>query len=229
MLLLGHRGCRGREVENTLAAFDYALDAGCDGFEFDVRRTLDGVPVVWHDARLRGHFLSRQSWKSLRALAARNGGLRRRAVALCTLEEVLERYHQVAWMDIELKVRGMEEQVARLLQRYRPARGFVVSSFRRPILLELHRLDPALPLAYIFERMPRAEVWHALPALCMKPSARLVNARRVAEFHGDGRAVLAWTVKGARTLRRLAAAGVDGVIADDPEALTAQAARLTGR
>jgi hypothetical protein len=41
-LLLGHRGARRAAPENTLAAFDLALQHGCDGFEFDVRRTLDG-------------------------------------------------------------------------------------------------------------------------------------------------------------------------------------------
>ena len=80
MLLLGHRGCRGTFTENTFAAFDHALESGCDGFEFDVRRTADGVPVVWHDARLRGRFISRLEYGSLheRCLSAgRRRGARR--------------------------------------------------------------------------------------------------------------------------------------------------------
>ncbi len=70
---------------------------------------------------------------------------------------MLARYAPLGWMDIELKVRGVEAPVAELLRRYRPARGFVVSSFRRPVLLELHRIDPWLPLAFIFDRMPRGK------------------------------------------------------------------------
>jgi glycerophosphoryl diester phosphodiesterase len=66
MLLLGHRGCRGAFTENTFAAFDHALESGCDGFELDVRMTADAVPVIWHDARLRGRFLSRQRWEAVR-------------------------------------------------------------------------------------------------------------------------------------------------------------------
>jgi glycerophosphoryl diester phosphodiesterase len=54
-LLLGHRGARLPQVpENTIAAFDLALQAGCDGFEFDVRCSKDGQLVVAHDARLCG-------------------------------------------------------------------------------------------------------------------------------------------------------------------------------
>jgi len=58
-LLLGHRGCRSRvhpafPVENSLAAFEYALAHGCDGFEFDVRHTRDGRNVLWHDPVWKG-------------------------------------------------------------------------------------------------------------------------------------------------------------------------------
>jgi glycerophosphoryl diester phosphodiesterase len=217
MLLLGHRGCRGAFTENTFAAFDHALASGCDGFEFDVRQTADSVPVVWHDARLRGRFVSRQDYGSLRARCLIAGRLPRRpSIALCELEAVLARYAQTAWMDIEIKVRGVEVAVAELVRRYRPARGFVISSFRRRVLLELHRIDPSLPLGFIFDRMPRSIVWCALPSEYVKPSARLVTAARVREFHAEGKKVLVWTVNQASAMRRLRDAGVDGVIGDDP-------------
>ncbi|HZD32598.1 MAG TPA: glycerophosphodiester phosphodiesterase family protein, partial [Candidatus Angelobacter sp.] len=62
-LLLGHRGVRATRLgrltadlpaENSLAAFEYALAQGSDGFEFDVRHTLDGRNVLWHDADYNG-------------------------------------------------------------------------------------------------------------------------------------------------------------------------------
>jgi glycerophosphoryl diester phosphodiesterase len=230
MLLLGHRGCRGEFMENTFAAFDHAIESGCDGFELDVRLTADAVPVVWHDARLRGHFISRQNLETLRTRCLTARRLPRRPViALCQLEEVLARYSQTAWMDIELKVRGLEAQVAALLQRYRPARGFVVSSFRRSILLDLHRIDPGLPLAFIFDRMPRARVWRALPIEFVKPSARLVTAARINQFHADGIKVLAWTVNQPSAMRRLAELGVDGMIGDDPAMLCSRGTRKTSQ
>jgi len=58
-LLIGHRGCRrgqpigeGPPPENTLEAFEYAVAKGAHGFELDTRFTKDGVPVVFHDARV---------------------------------------------------------------------------------------------------------------------------------------------------------------------------------
>jgi glycerophosphoryl diester phosphodiesterase len=220
MLLLGHRGCRGAFTENTFAAFDHALESGCDGFELDVRMTADAVPVIWHDARLRGRFLSRQRWEAMRerCLTARIG---RSVIALCELEEVLARYRQVAFMDIELKVRGLETQVAELVRRYRPERGFLISSFRRPVLREIHSVDPTLPLGFIFDRMPREKVWGELPVQYMKPSARLVTAARVRQFHAAGMKVLTWRVSQGTIARRVVEAGVDGMIGDDPEMLAA--------
>lgn len=220
MLLLGHRGCRGKITENTFAAFDYAIESGCDGFELDVRLSSDAIPVIWHDARVRGRFISRHGFGRLRERCLTAGRLRRgEVIELCRLEEVLARYAQVGWMDIELKVRGLEAQVAGLVRRYRPARGFVISSFRRAILLELHRLDPGLPLALIFDRMPKAKGWSDLPIEFVKPKARLVTAARVRQFHAGGKKVLTWTVNHPLAMRRLIEAGVDGMIGDDPAML----------
>ncbi len=55
-LLLGHRGARAsRQIpENSLASFELCLQHGCDGFEFDVRRSADGVAVICHDAAVGG-------------------------------------------------------------------------------------------------------------------------------------------------------------------------------
>ena len=173
--------------------------------------------MVWHDARLRGHSIARQDFRSLRERCARPGRLPRRgAIALSCLEEVLARYAHVAWMDIELKVRGLEAQVVELVRRYGPARGFVLSSFRRPVLLELHRIDPKLPLAFIFDRMPREKTWRGLPVQFVKPIAQLVTSARVRQFHAAGMKVLTWTVNHPSEMRRLSEAGVDGMIGDDP-------------
>jgi len=51
-LIIGHRGASTHAPENTLAAFQLALDVGADGVEFDVQLAKDGVPVVIHDTTL---------------------------------------------------------------------------------------------------------------------------------------------------------------------------------
>ncbi len=51
-LIIGHRGASAHAPENTLAAFQLALDVGADGVEFDVQLAKDGVPIVIHDSTL---------------------------------------------------------------------------------------------------------------------------------------------------------------------------------
>ena len=45
----GHRGARAVLPENTMAAFEYAIDQGADAIEMDVVVTKDDVPVIFHD------------------------------------------------------------------------------------------------------------------------------------------------------------------------------------
>ena len=64
-LLLGHRGASKDAPENTVTAFELALSQGCDGVEFDVRRTSDGQLVICHDAALHGFVVDETPFKKL--------------------------------------------------------------------------------------------------------------------------------------------------------------------
>ena len=48
----GHRGARGLLPENTIAAFERAIELGVDVLELDLGMSRDGVPVVHHDRGL---------------------------------------------------------------------------------------------------------------------------------------------------------------------------------
>src|SRR5882757_7103064 len=135
-LLLGHRGARAsRHIpENTVASFELCLQHGCDGFEFDVRQSADGHAVVCHDPFVRGMEIA----KTPAAL-----------LDLPTLDQVLQLFAARAFLDIELKVKGLEQETLRLLQEHSPSKGFVVSSFLPQVLVTLHGLDATTPLGFI--------------------------------------------------------------------------------
>src|SRR5437870_2260210 len=51
-IIIVHRGACTIAPENTLEAYAAAMDYGADGCEVDIRRTADGVLVLFHDDML---------------------------------------------------------------------------------------------------------------------------------------------------------------------------------
>lgn len=209
-LLLGHRGARRYAPGNTLAAFDLALEHGCDGFEFDVRLTRDAVPVLCHDARLARRSIRRSSYAVLEERLARKA-----AAPPATLDDVLARYSRRAWLDIELKVAGLEQAVLDAIRRHGWTESFCVSSFRLRVIEELRARDPLVPLGFLTDKRWRIGKWERYDTQVVIPHYRLLSRRLVEEVHAAGRLLVTWTVNSPRQMRRLADLGVDGIISDD--------------
>jgi glycerophosphoryl diester phosphodiesterase len=218
-LLLGHRGLRVRGLrwlnstmpsENSLAAFEYAMSQGCDGFEFDVRPTRDGRNALWHDPDFNGREIAATDFAQL---------TNRDGTRLVCLEDVLAQFGHRAYLDIEIKVTGHEESVVAALWRQRPERPHMVSSFLPEVLLRLHDIDDQIPLGYICERADLMARWRELPIKVFLPRRDLVWPQLIGEVHGRGDQIMTWTVNSASQMLQLADSGVDGLISDDPALL----------
>jgi len=211
-LLLGHRGARLYAPENTLAAFDLALEHGAQGFEFDVRSTRDREPILCHDPKFHRLVIRRQTLKQLHAMCNTPDGMPP------TLEEVLARYGHSAFLNIEIKVRGMEDLVARAVKHARPHRYFI-SSFLPSVVRKLHALDRSLVLGTLAQTTWQLRRWRTLPATYVVPNYRLLSRRLVEKLHRAGKTVITWTVNDRKQMLRLAELGVDGIISDDTKLL----------
>jgi glycerophosphoryl diester phosphodiesterase len=205
-LLLGHRGARASsEVpENTPAAFELCLRHGCDGFEFDVRKSSDGVPVICHDPVYRGLHIERTPAAQL---------------SLPTLDQVLEKFSARAFLDIELKVSGLGGLLIAALRQYPPTRGYVVSSFLPEVLEAAHALDASVPLGFICDERSALPLWHDLPVDWFIPQSPLVDQELVEECHSAAKKVMVWTVNRAAKMLQLASWDVDALISDDTKLL----------
>jgi glycerophosphoryl diester phosphodiesterase len=211
LILLGHRGDRRLARENTIAAFDRALENGCDGFEFDVRLTLDGQAVVFHDPKISGVAFASSPFSRLAALDAARAICDR----LCLLDDIMARYAPGAFLDIELKVPGLESKLIELLKQYPPKRGYIVSSFLPEIIEALAEREPTLPLGFIVQSRQILPRWRALPVEYLIANYRLVTADLVKACHDAQRKILVWTVNKPSSMRGMANLGVDGIISDD--------------
>jgi glycerophosphoryl diester phosphodiesterase len=202
-LLLGHRGARARESipENTVASFDQALADGCDGFEFDVRLTADGAGVICHDPYFEGVEIASVSARQL--------------VKLPQLEDILGRYSDRAFLDIELKVVGLELKTVELLRKYPPLRGFVISSFLPEVLHVIHQGAAEIPLGLICETRDELREWGELPLDYVIPHQKLVDLAALSQFKAAAKKIIVWTVNDAANMLRFREFGVDGIISDD--------------
>jgi glycerophosphoryl diester phosphodiesterase len=206
-LLLGHRGARATKgiPENTFASFDLALEHGCDGFEFDVRLSADKQAVVCHDAKHRRSTIARSQSRQLADLPR--------------LEDVLARYGKRVFLDIELKVAGLESIALRALRDHPPERGFVVSSFLPAVIMELKARSAAVPIGIICDKQRQLAAWRKLPIDYVIVEKSLVKADLVEEVHAAGRRLLVWTVNDVKSMLSLSRCDVDGIISDDTQRL----------
>jgi glycerophosphoryl diester phosphodiesterase len=205
MILLGHRGARAsRQIpENTLESFELCLEQGCDGFEFDVRRSADGIAVICHDPEVRGLQIESTPAEEL---------------ALPTLEDVLERFSARAFLDIELKVGGLERQLAAALRAHPPTKGYVVSSFLPAVLSTVGQIDYGIPLGVLCERDDQVTPT-GLPMAWMIPHFTRVTRELIERAHTAGSKIMTWTVNRADEMRRFADWGMDAIISDETELL----------
>lgn len=207
-LLLGHRGARAsRHIpENTLASFELCLQHGCDGFEFDVRRSADGVAVICHDPTIAGREVESTPANDL---------------MLPTLDEVLQQFSTRAFLDVELKVAGLETQVVAALREHPPQMGYVISSFLPRVLRAVHDRDGSIPLGLLTEggRAKGPVPPHGVPFAWVIPRRDLADQELINQTHDDGERVMVWTVNRVNDMRQLAAWGVDAIISDETELL----------
>ncbi|HEV8121477.1 MAG TPA: glycerophosphodiester phosphodiesterase family protein [Candidatus Polarisedimenticolia bacterium] len=237
-LCFAHRGSSVRAPENTLAAFEAAIKDGADAIEFDVRRTLDGVPVVLHDATLdrsttgRGP-LARTTLRELRRLDAGAWfDARFRGARVPTLAETLDLCRGRAGLNVEMKLDGLPggragrtaeaqalaQAVAGVVAQSRFDGYLVVSSFDRKALEAFRARSRKALLGLLVSRSARAvgAVDRRVKLHAVHPHRRLASARRLRALHRRGLLAYVWGVDDTETIARLARDGADGVMTDDP-------------
>ncbi len=223
-----HRGDSAHAPENTMLAFDKARTAGADAIELDVRLDKDGTVLVFHDDtldRLCGRpgtleALGFSEWKHLRV-----GG-----EPIPTLAEVL--HTTELEIDIEIKshklgrMGALVAATAKVVAESGRAEEILVSSFDPFALMQFHRHQPDIALAYLFhdeQALPLRRGWVGswTGASILHPQHTLCTEARVKAWHAAGLPINAWTVDDPGELRRLAGLGIDGVFANDPRAAIA--------
>jgi len=216
--VIAHRGVWGAGVhENSLAAFEQAIDLGADMIEFDLRRTRDGELIIFHDAEIAGAPVASLTRSEIEELAG---------VLPPLLAEALELARGRIALDVELKEDGYVDELADMLSDF-AASGcdLIVTSFIDRVLARLTELTPQLSRGLVLsvstERAP--ERANACGATVVLPKMRIVDEALLAAISDAGLTVIVWDFMAAEHAALLSDTRISGVITDDvPGALAAR-------
>lgn len=234
---VAHRGASGYAPENTIAAYDKAVQMGADYFEIDVQVSKDGKLVLIHDNTVNRTtngkgFVGTKTLAELKQLDAGswfNPSFQNEKIP--TFEEVLDRYkgNKIGIL-IELKspelYPGVEEKVAKALKDRnldKPSNNkIIIQSFNHLSVQKSKRLLPNIPHGVLlYSKTPMSDDLSlkrfSQYADYYNPSKSSITKELVDKVHRYGMKVEPYTVRKSEEVDPLLQAGVDGIITDYPD------------
>jgi glycerophosphoryl diester phosphodiesterase len=212
---ISHRGLRSAAPENTIAAFEAAITAGCDGIELDVHGTVDGTLFVHHDPtfELEGARIPFAMADPHDVAKARLAGDH----AIPKLDAVLEAIGARTQVYIEVKAIGIENDVARCLARHIENMGdYAVHAFDHRVVKRVLELSPSVRTGILQVGYPidSCAEMRAAGATDLWQHTDFVDSTLVADVHSCSGRLIVWTANEESQWHALAALGVDGICTD---------------
>ncbi|MEG1427139.1 MAG: glycerophosphodiester phosphodiesterase family protein, partial [Oscillospiraceae bacterium] len=225
VLVMAHRGNSVGVPENSLPAFQKAIDLGADYIELDVQETKDGAIVVTHDSNfVRCTGVDYNVWEhtlsEIQKLdAGVHFGMEYKGTRIPTLEEVLAQCKGKIRMNIELKSNGhersLEKSVAELITQSDSDQEVVITSLTKKCLVNFKKYKPKIPCGYIVSMavgnyldVPWSDFYSV--------EQSFITKQLIYDAHKRGKTINAWTPDTAAEIENLITLGVDSVITGDP-------------
>lgn len=246
-LVMAHRGGRALWPENTLYAFERAVELGVDVLEMDVHTTADGVPVVMHDDTVDRttdgsgpiHSFTLDELKGLDAgydWSSDEGQTfpyRGQGITVPTLEEVFTAFPNVP-LNIEIKQQepSMVASFCQLIRDHGLSDQVLVASFHEETIDEFRATCPEVATStgtvetvvlFALSRLFLEATYGAPAEAAQVPEYRsglhVLAPRFIDAAHNRNLEVHAWTINEEEDMQRVIALGVDGIITDYPDRL----------
>lgn len=243
--IMAHRGASGEAPENTIPAFDLAVEQAADILEMDVHLTRDGYVVVAHDPTVDrvtdGHgAIADMTLAQLQALDAgyrftADGGttypFRGTGVQVPTLAQVLARYPQMP-LNIEIKAHSevLVRKTRALLEEHGRLgdKSVVLAAFDHGLIEIIRRIAPEVETCFSVKEIRQflVRTWLNVPRFrsigrafqvpVRRSLLRIVTARFVRVAQAAGFEVHPWTIDDEAEMHRLLDLGVDGLFTNHP-------------
>ena len=224
-IAFAHRGGTSEHPENTMSAFQSAVDLGYCYLETDVHATSDGVLVAFHDPDLartcdRDGVINELPWSEVSK--ARVDG--RQPIPL--FEDLMEQFPQ-ARVNIDCKADSALDSLIASLRRLDCLDRVCLGSFsdRRLRRLRAEFGDRVCtsygPIQVVAQKFLGRAPWGGQVAQVpvRQGPFTVVNERSVRSAHRRGLQVHVWTIDEPDEMQRLLDLGVDGLMTDRPQVL----------
>lgn len=229
--IFAHRGFSGKYPENTMLAFEKAVEIGADGIELDVHLTKDNELVIIHDEDIKrtcdGEGLVRDmSLAELRKFDA--SATFRGVYGFCGIPTLREYFDLVKdtgiITNIELKTGvfeypTIEKRTIDMIKEFGLQEKIILSSFNHFTIKRCEEIAPEIKRGFLSGDwlVDFGKYTAERNVQCCHPWHITLNEASVKEMHEAGREINTWTVNEYEDIERLAAMGVDSLIGNFPD------------
>ena len=230
-IVWGHRGASGYLPENTIPAFEKAIELGADGIELDIHKTKDGQLVVIHDEKIdrtsNGKGMVKEfTLEELRKYNYNATHPECEHADIPTMREVFELIKPTDLMiNIELKTgivfyEGIEADILAMTKEFGMEDRVIYSSFNHYSIMKIKELDPGAHTGFLYMDgtldMPEYGKSHGVDAL--HPALYNVQYPNFVEkTHELGLKINTWTVNSKQYMQMACEMGLDGIITNYPD------------
>lgn len=221
ILNIAHRGFTREFPDNTLEAFEAAIQLGVDAIECDIHETADSRFVVFHDPEVLGENINELSLAEVRNVKLEGG------FEIPTLEQTLDLCSGRVRLMLELKqVHSLERFVKIVTARVKP-RDVILTSFNHNLVSNLSQLAPEIRRGILtaFAVEGPAAATESARADMLIVRCPFATVELVEELHAHNLSVFVWGCTGIEDTRRVLALDIDGIISDFPHLVAEELGR----
>lgn len=240
--VISHRGANKYAPQNTIPAFEKAIEIGVDGFETDVHFSYDRRIVICHNYTVDETSDGSGNVSSMTAERLRDLDFgsyfsdKFIGTKLPLLEEFLDlcKNDMISVMNIEIKEplngdKTIADETINMVKEYGLFDKLLISSFDPEIIKQCKKVDPDCKTGFLYS--PDKSVTYKkmlfnyvkfakeIGADYLHPHFSLVNEKYVNKCHENGIGVNPWTVDADDTVKKMIDAGVDGIITNCPDSV----------
>ena len=219
ILKIAHRGASGYAPENTLAAFEKAVALGVDMIEFDVRMTRDRELVIFHDSRIsrvtngKGS-LKRYTYQQLSQFHVQGFPIPKLSDALAVIGDKCQ-------INIEIKQRGLADDIAAIVKNFNLHQKILISSFIHSELVRIRTVDRDLRVAVLLSSgascRSAIKLAKKLEAEALNIPLNKCNPRFIRAVKNAGIKLNVWTIDEYEEISWLKELGIDGIYTNYPD------------